>query len=91
MDLFGKNFIITMFNVCKKYATVRVVNDQIGTPVYTFDLARLLVDTIENEKHAIIMLPMRETISVSMTLFEEYSSKQDIPQTLCSQLLPNTV
>lgn len=47
----GKNFIKTMLNVGKKYDTVRVVNDQIGTPTYTYDLARLLVDMIESEKY----------------------------------------
>ena len=40
-----------MINVGKKYDTVRVVNDQIGTPTYTFDLARLLVDMAETEKY----------------------------------------
>ena len=47
----GKNFVKTMLNVGRKYDTVRVVNDQIGTPTYTFDLARLLVDMIETEKY----------------------------------------
>lgn len=47
----GNNFIKTMINVGKKYDTVRVVNDQIGTPTYTFDLARLLVDMAETEKY----------------------------------------
>jgi dTDP-4-dehydrorhamnose reductase len=47
----GKNFIKTMINVGKNHDTVRVVNDQIGTPTYTFDLARLLVDMIETEKY----------------------------------------
>lgn len=47
----GKNFIKTMLNVGKKYDTVRVVNDQIGTPTYTYDLARLLVDMIQTEKY----------------------------------------
>ena len=47
----GKNFIKTMLNVGKKYDTVRVVNDQFGTPTYTLDLARLLVDMIETEKY----------------------------------------
>ena len=47
----GKNFIKTMINVGKTHDTVRVVNDQIGTPTYTFDLARLLVDMIETEKY----------------------------------------
>ena len=47
----GKNFIKTMINVGKTHDTVRVVNDQIGTPTYTVDLARLLVDMIETEKY----------------------------------------
>ena len=47
----GKNFIKTMVNVGKTHDTVRVVNDQIGTPTYTFDLARLLVDMIETDKY----------------------------------------
>ena len=40
----GKNFVKTMLNVGKTHDTVRVVNDQIGMPTYTYDLARLLVD-----------------------------------------------
>ena len=47
----GKNFIRTMLNVGKTHDTVRVVNDQIGTPTYTCDLARLLVDMAESEKY----------------------------------------
>ena len=47
----GKNFIKTMINAGKTHDTVRVVNDQIGTPTYTLDLARLLVDMIESEKY----------------------------------------
>ena len=47
----GNNFIKTMLNVGKKYDTLRVVNDQVGTPTYTFDLARLLVDMLETEKY----------------------------------------
>lgn len=47
----GNNFIKTMLNVGKKYPEVRVVNDQIGTPTYTFDLARLLVDMAESDKY----------------------------------------
>lgn len=47
----GKNFIKTMISVGKTHDTVRVVNDQIGTPTYTVDLARLLVDMIETEKY----------------------------------------
>ena len=47
----GKNFIKTMLNVGKTHDRLTVVNDQIGTPTYTFDLARLLVDMIETEKY----------------------------------------
>lgn len=47
----GKNFIKTMLNIGKTHDEIRVVNDQIGTPTYTFDLARLLVDMIETEKY----------------------------------------
>ena len=47
----GNNFIKTMLNIGKKFDTLRVVNDQIGTPTYTVDLARLLVDMAETEKY----------------------------------------
>lgn len=47
----GKNFIRTMLNIGKKFDTLKVVSDQIGTPTYTYDLARLLVDMIETEKY----------------------------------------
>ena len=47
----GNNFIQTMLKVGKNHDKLRVVNDQIGTPTYTFDLARLLVDMIETDKY----------------------------------------
>lgn len=47
----GNNFIRTMLNVGKKFDTLKVVNDQIGTPTYTYDLSRLLVDMIETDKY----------------------------------------
>ena len=49
--LSGNNFIKTMLKVGKKHDSVRVVNDQIGTPTYTLDLARLLVDMSETDKY----------------------------------------
>lgn len=47
----GNNFVKTMLSVGKKYDTVRVVNDQIGTPTYTADLAVLLADMAESDKY----------------------------------------
>lgn len=47
----GKNFIKTMLNLAKTHDTLRVVDDQIGTPTYTYDLSRLLVDMIETDKY----------------------------------------
>ena len=47
----GKNFVRTMLDVGKKYPEVRVVNDQIGTPTYTLDLAGLLADMTESEQY----------------------------------------
>ena len=47
----GKNFIKTMLNLAKTHDQLTVVNDQYGTPTYTYDLARLLVDMIETDKY----------------------------------------
>ncbi len=47
----GKNFIKTMLNVGKTHDRVTVVSDQIGTPTYTLDLSRLLVDMSETDKY----------------------------------------
>lgn len=47
----GKNFVKTMLNAGKKFSTVKVVNDQFGTPTYTYDLSKLLVNMAESEKY----------------------------------------
>ena len=47
----GKNYINTMLRLGKSHDTLRIVNDQIGTPTYTYDLARLLVDMILTDKY----------------------------------------
>lgn len=62
----GKNFIKTMLKVGKTHDTVRVVNDQIGTPTYTYDLARLLVDMNETEKYGYYHAPTKVVISAGM-------------------------
>ena len=57
----GKNFIRTMIRVGKTHDSVRVVNDQIGTPTYTLDLARLLADMAETEKYGFYHATNSET------------------------------
>lgn len=47
----GKNFIKTMLNLAKTHDTLTVVDDQTGSPTYTYDLARLLVDMLETDKY----------------------------------------
>ncbi len=49
----GKNFIKTVLNLAKTHDTLNFINDQIGTPTYTYDLSRLLVDMIESDKYGI--------------------------------------
>lgn len=49
----GKNFIKTMLHLGKSHDRLTVVDDQIGTPTYTFDLARLLVDMAETDKYGV--------------------------------------
>lgn len=47
----GKNFVKHMLDAARTAHTIRVVSDQVGTPTYTVDLARLLIDMIETDKY----------------------------------------
>ncbi len=47
----GKNFINTMLRIGKEKGKASVVNDQVGSPTYTYDLARLLVDMIQTDRY----------------------------------------
>lgn len=49
----GKNFVKTMLKLSENHDTIRVVNDQFGSPTYTYDLARLLVDMVLTEKYGV--------------------------------------
>ena len=51
IGLNGNSFIKTMLRLSEKYPELRVVDDQIGTPTYTYDLTRLLVDMILTDKY----------------------------------------
>ncbi len=74
----GKNFIKTMINIGKTHESVRVVDDQIGTPTYTLDLARLLVDMTETEKYGYYHATNSESVPggyISWENLEEESYK----------------
>lgn len=72
----GKNFIKTMLNIGKTHDMLRVVNDQIGTPTYTYDLSRLLVDMIETEKYGCYHATNAE-LSDSLGGFDENGAPLD--------------
>ena len=81
----GKNFIKTMLNVGKTHDTVRVVNDQIGTPTYTYDLARLLIDMAETEKYGIYHATNSEVTDENMGCKTGYISWYDFTKEIYRQ------
>ena len=82
----GNNFIKTMINMGKTHDTVRVVNDQIGTPTYTFDLARLLVDMVETDKYGYYHATNAETepggyiswYDFCVEIYKQYGLKSEV-------------
>ena len=75
----GKNFIRTMLNLAKTRDHLTVVSDQIGTPTYTFDLARLVVDMIQTDKYGIYHVtnegPYLSWFEFAKAIFEEAGIK----------------
>lgn len=81
----GKNYIKTMLNLGKKQNTIRVVNDQIGTPTYTFDLARLLCDMISTDKYGYYHATNSEVTSDSTGCKTGYISWYDFTKEIFRQ------
>ena len=73
----GKNFIKTMLNLGKTHDTLTVVDDQIGTPTYTYDLARLLVDMLEKEEYGKYHAQMKVDIFPGVILQKKSSVRQE--------------
>ena len=77
----GKNFVKIMLNLAKNHDTIRVVNDQFGSPTYTLDLARLLVDMVLTEKYGIYHATNEGTCSwyeYACAIFEEAGVKVNV-------------
>ena len=89
----GKNYIKTMLNIGKSHDELRIVDDQIGTPTYTFDLASLLVDMIETEKYGYYHASARLRCSATKSTARRISgsSRSAQPNTGCPrQSAPST-
>jgi dTDP-4-dehydrorhamnose reductase len=69
-----------MINIGKTHDEVSVVNDQIGTPTYCFDLARLLVDMRETNKYGYYYATNEGELSVGMTSVLRFINSMDLPQ-----------
>lgn len=74
----GKNFVRTMLNLGKTHDTVRVVNDQFGSPTYTRDLARLLADMVQTDRYGVYHATNEGTCSwyeFACAIFEEAGAR----------------
>jgi len=77
----GKNFVKTMLNLAQTRDTLTVVNDQFGSPTYTYDLARLLVDMIQTEKYGVYHATNEGICSwydFACAIFEEAGIKMNV-------------
>ena len=77
----GKNFVKTMLKLAETHDTIRVVNDQFGSPTYTYDLARLLVDMIQTDKYGIYHATNEGTCSwyeFACAIFREAGAKVNV-------------
>lgn len=73
----GKNFIKTMLNLGETHDTLTVVDDQVGTPTYTYDLARLLVDMLEKDAYGKYHVTNEGDISPGMNLQKRFLRRQE--------------
>lgn len=77
----GKNFVKTMLNLSKNHDTVRVVDDQFGSPTYTYDLARLLADMVQTDKYGVYHATNEGVCSwyeFACAIFREAGIKMDV-------------
>lgn len=77
----GKNFVKTMLRLSENHDRVTVVNDQFGSPTYTYDLARLLVDMVLTEKYGIYHATNEGICSwyeFACAIFKEAGIKMDV-------------
>lgn len=77
----GKNFVRTMLNLGKTHDTVRVVNDQFGSPTYTRDLARLLADMVQTDRYGVYHATNEGTCSwyeFACAIFEEAGARVNV-------------